>query len=36
MKLGLGLSDLSDERLRYVRQLGADGGFVHALSLIHI
>ena len=33
MKLGLGLSDLSDERLRYVKQLGADGGFVHAQAV---
>ncbi|HEV2122898.1 MAG TPA: hypothetical protein VGW38_09000 [Chloroflexota bacterium] len=30
MKIGLGRSQLTDERLRYVRQLGCDGGFVHA------
>ena len=33
MKIGLGLSQLTDERLRYVKQLGADGGFVHAQAI---
>jgi mannonate dehydratase len=33
MKLGLSLGNLSDERLRFVRQLGADGGFVHAQAI---
>ncbi len=33
MKIGLGLSQLSDERLRYVKQLGCDGGFVHAQAV---
>ena len=33
MKIGLGLSQLSDERLRHVKQLGCDGGFVHAQAV---
>jgi len=33
MKIGLGLSQLTDQRLRFVKQLGADGGFVHAQAL---
>jgi mannonate dehydratase len=33
VKIGLGLAQLTDERLRYVKQLGCDGGFVHAQAV---
>jgi mannonate dehydratase len=33
MKIGLGASQLTDERLRYIKQLGADGAFVHAQAI---
>lgn len=33
MKLGFGMSQLTDERLRYAKQLGADGGFFAAEAL---
>ncbi len=33
MKIGKGLSQLTDERLRFIKQLGVDGGFVHAQAV---